>query len=358
MQESNLKPAFSVWKLNMGVAMFLIILSCLETTFLAYLSGESTGRCAALIAQANVLMYAVYFIGTQSRFNLGSLPVLAQVILKQIIMAAAYTCSLSWLWESVYPNAVRIPIPSLAFWLLMSYNWLLLTALGIIYYLVERNIAQAQYLAFESNLQKLKNEAELFKLRQQLHPHFLFNSLNSINALIGADPKQARTMLLKLSSFLRQTIRKEELKQVPLTAELEELDLYLDIEKVRFGDRLNIIKHLPEHIGDPQIPPFLLQPLVENAIKFGLYNTLHTVTININLKEDNHYFIFEISNPYDKSSAAPKGTGFGLDGISRRLYLLYARNDLLQIEKVAIAGEQDMELFVAKLFIPKEDLTH
>ncbi len=90
----------------------------------------------------------------------------------------------------------------------------------------------------KTDAEKLAKEAELFKLRQQLQPHFLFNSLNSINALIGSRPEEARKMVQQLSDFLRGTIKKEETQWVNLQEEIQYLQLYLDIEKVRFGNRL------------------------------------------------------------------------------------------------------------------------
>ena len=87
--------------------------------------------------------------------------------------------------------------------------------------------------------ERLTKEAELFKLRQQLQPHFLFNSLNSINALISVQPEQARKMIQQLSDFLRGTLKKEDQQWVNLSEELQYLQLYLDIEKVRFGHRLS-----------------------------------------------------------------------------------------------------------------------
>src|SRR5690606_9569496 len=122
--------------------------------------------------------------------------------------------------------------------------------------------------------EKLAKEAELFKLRQQLHPHFLFNSLNSINSLIGSRPAEARKMVQQLSDFLRGTLRKEESQLVSLKEELQYLGLYLDIEKLRFGSRLITEIETQEGADALFIPSLLLQPIVENAIKFGLYDTL------------------------------------------------------------------------------------
>jgi LytS/YehU family sensor histidine kinase len=181
-----------------------------------------------------------------------------------------------------------------------------------------------------STAEKLARDAELFKLRQQLQPHFLFNSLNSISALIGTRPEEARHMIQQLSDFLRGTIKKEETQLVTLNEELQHLQLYLDIEKVRFGHRLitNIINET--ETNECKIPSLLLQPIVENAIKFGLYDTIEIVSINIEIKKLNGQLIISVQNPFDpETSSTQKGAGFGLNSVQRRLYLLFARNDLV-----------------------------
>ncbi|MES2559344.1 MAG: histidine kinase [Bacteroidota bacterium] len=183
----------------------------------------------------------------------------------------------------------------------------------------------------KADAEKMVREAELSKLRQQLQPHFLFNSLNSISALAGSKPEQARKMIQQLSDFLRGTLKKDDQQLVPLSEELQHLDLYLEIEKVRFGHRLNTEIHCDESLNSLLLPSLLLQPIVENAIKFGLYDTTDNVLIEIHSRLEKNELIIEIKNPYDSTTAAPnKGTGFGLSSVQRRLYLLYARTDLLK----------------------------
>lgn len=176
----------------------------------------------------------------------------------------------------------------------------------------------------------LAREAELSKLRQQLQPHFLFNSLNSISALAGSRPEEARKMIQQLSDFLRGTLKKDDQQLVSLKEELHQLQLYLDIEKVRFGHRLGTEINHDKETEDMMLPPLLLQPIVENAIKFGLYDTIGIITISIAVRAENNYLQIEVKNPFDTVTALPmQGTGFGLKSIQRRLYLMYARNDLL-----------------------------
>jgi LytS/YehU family sensor histidine kinase len=183
----------------------------------------------------------------------------------------------------------------------------------------------------KTEAEKLTREAELFKLRKQLHPHFLFNSLNSISALTGSRPEEARRMVQQLADFLRGTLKNEEELQVTLEEELRLLQLYLDIEKVRFGHRLDTSIEKDETCLTAQIPQLLLQPIVENAIKFGLYDTTENVLIKLVAKREDHILSVSVQNPFDAStSSSQKGTGFGLSSIARRLHLLYGRNDLLE----------------------------
>jgi two-component system, LytTR family, sensor kinase len=204
------------------------------------------------------------------------------------------------------------------------------TLLSVIWY---SRIEEEESNQRKLDMEKQAREAELFKLRQQLQPHFLFNSLNSINALIGSQPAEARKMVLQLSDFLRGTIRKEANQWVTLHEELQHLQLYLDIEKVRFGHRLDAVIDLDDKAAQLKMPALLLQPIVENAIKFGLYDTTGKILIRLQAITDNNDLVIKTSNPFDPQTAtSQQGTGFGLQSVQRRLYLLFARNDLLQTE--------------------------
>ncbi len=199
----------------------------------------------------------------------------------------------------------------------------------------------------KTETERLSKEAELFKLRQQLQPHFLFNSLNSISALTASDPEKARHMIQQLSDFLRGTLRKNEQQWNTLEEELNYLRLYLDIEKVRFGHRLNTeIIYSDESLG-LKIPALLLQPVVENAIKFGLYDTTGEVLIRLEAFEEIGNLKIVVQNPFDPETSQPlKGTGFGLSSIQRRLFLLFARHDLMSTKK-------ENDLFTTMVLIPQ-----
>ncbi|MEO6611632.1 MAG: histidine kinase [Chitinophagaceae bacterium] len=211
-----------------------------------------------------------------------------------------------------------------------SISFLLLGCVTMISILWYNQQEQKEKEERKTDAEKLAKEAELFKLRQQLQPHFLFNSLNSINALIGSRPDEARKMVQQLSDFLRGTIKKEDTQWVSLHEELQYLQLYLDIEKVRFGNRLTTEIEIGEGIESLKLPALLLQPIVENAIKFGLYDTTGDTVIRLYASKEENNLVIRVLNPFDPETSAPRqGTGFGLKSVQRRLYLLFARTDLL-----------------------------
>jgi hypothetical protein len=225
-------------------------------------------------------------------------------------------------------------------WLMIS---IITIASWIWFYVREQREIEDRKISME----KLAREAELSSLRQQLQPHFLFNSLNSISALVGTNPEKARQMIQELSDFLRGTIRKDDQQLVQLEEEIKHLNLYLEIEKVRFGHRLKTQIMLEDSAKKMKLPLLLLQPLVENAIKFGLYDTIGEITISLKAKVSEGALHISIENPFDpETSQVRPGTGFGLTSIQRRLYLLYSRNDLL-------STRQNEAVFTTELKIPQ-----
>lgn len=211
------------------------------------------------------------------------------------------------------------------------------------YYVKDQQAKEARRMDTEN----MVREAELSKLRLQLQPHFLFNSLNSISALVGNRPEEARKMIQQLSDFLRGTLKKDDQQLVTLEEELSHLRLYLEIEKVRFGHRLNTVIESNDATPKMLLPSLLLQPIVENAIKFGLYDTIGDITIRLSNEVKGNLLTINIENPFDSETAKPKtGTGFGLNSIQRRLYLLYARNDLLAVN-------QNENIFTTTIKIPQ-----
>ncbi|WP_242689224.1 sensor histidine kinase [Pedobacter sp. SYSU D00535] len=246
-------------------------------------------------------------------------------------------------------NAVYLNIVEKTLVVRFCIGFLLISGMGLLSVLWYTQQDYKENQRRKADAERLAREAELYNLRQQLQPHFLFNSLNSISALIGRRPEEARTMIYQLSDFLRGTLRKEENEFVSLEEELRHLQLYLDIERVRFGHRLKTEISKEESCDALILPAMLLQPIVENAIKFGLYDTTGEVIITVTAACVQNYLVLTIKNPYDPHTARPKsGTGFGLSGIKRRLYLLFARTDLIET-----TGENNT--FTTTVKIPQND---
>ncbi|RPE12394.1 sensor histidine kinase [Chitinophaga lutea] len=245
---------------------------------------------------------------------------LVMFVLKLIYNDGEHTAYIQWLSDT-------LPIR-------FAMGWALIAGTGFISFFMYEIDEQREALARKETAEKLAREAELYKLRQQLQPHFLFNSLNSINALVSLRPEEARQMIQKLSDFLRGTLKKEDQLWIPLREELQYLQLYLDIEKVRFRHRLTTTVTQPDDADGLQIPPMLLQPVVENAIKFGLYDTTEAINITIEAKRERNVLTVAVSNPFDPQmhQQVQQGTGFGLNSIRRRLFLLFGRHDLLETQ--------------------------
>jgi two-component system, LytTR family, sensor kinase len=248
-----------------------------------------------------------------------------------VALDAACTFGSRWLLPLVIDNTVYLHFLLQSIAIRFFTNYLAIGWMALISMIWYSQQDQKENEKRKSEAEKLARDAELYNLRQQLQPHFLFNSLNSINALIGFKPDEARKMIHQLSDFLRGTLKKDDQQLVPLTEELAHLQLYLDIEKVRFGHRLQTEISCDERCGEAKLPAMLLQPIVENAIKFGLYDTTDSVTVSIRAEMEDTYLTLMVQNPYDPKTARPrKGTGFGLSGVQRRLYLLFARTDLIE----------------------------
>ncbi|MEP7128630.1 MAG: histidine kinase, partial [Chitinophagales bacterium] len=180
-----------------------------------------------------------------------------------------------------------------------AFGWLMILLIAILTWFWVYVSDRAENEKRKEDAAKLAREAELSNLRLQLQPHFLFNSLNSISALAGSRPDEARKMIQQLSDFLRGTIKKDDSTLLTLEEELHHLQLYLDIEKVRFGHRLNTVVESGEECTPLTLPSLLLQPIVENAIKFGLYDTIGEITITISAKKLNNDLMIEVKNPFD-----------------------------------------------------------
>lgn len=203
-----------------------------------------------------------------------------------------------------------------------------------------------QKLFRESELNTLVKEAELKSLKYQINPHFIFNSLNSISSLTLSKPEKAREMTIKLSSFLRSTLSKNEKQKSKLYEEITNAKLYLDIEKVRFADKFEFTEELEPECKDLEIPSMILQPLFENAIKHGVYESIDKVTIKLSCRPEKEYLKIIVENNFDPEAVPRKGEGIGIKNIQNRLKLIYNQDNLVTVDKLN-------GIFRVNIFIPR-----
>jgi len=212
--------------------------------------------------------------------------------------------------------------------------------IGVIYSLNYYHKYQEKKLK-ASQLEAHLAKSQLEVLKMQLHPHFLFNSLNAISALIRKDKEAAEKMLTQLSDILRMSLENSGLQEVPLKEELEFLNRYFEIQKIRFGDRLNIRLNINLDTYNALIPNLILQPLVENAIRHGISPRDKGGTIEIDSRFENEKLIMNISDDgvglkEDKDAVMKKG--FGLSSTKERLKHLYGKNHDFDIKNRESGG--------------------
>ena len=168
----------------------------------------------------------------------------------------------------------------------------------------------------------LARDAELKALHDQLSPHFLFNALNSISALTTTQPEKAREMTVLLAEFLRRTLGLSGKASIPLDEEIALVEAYLAVERIRFGDRLRVEASVEGGAGRCAVPPLLLQPLVENAVKHGVARRRAGGTIRLSARRREDVVEISVENPSEAAAPEP-GTGVGLGNVRKRLATLY-----------------------------------
>ncbi len=206
--------------------------------------------------------------------------------------------------------------------------------LSITYFFFYRKLKQKKIN--ELRLEERRVRAELSSLQFNINPHFLFNSISSISELIVIDPGSAKKMLQNISGLLRYTLRTSKNEFVKLEEEIIMIRKYLEIEKIRFGKRLEFQIDIPDSLSNMLIPPLLIQPLVENSIKHGLSNKLEGGLISISAYENIPGIVTLVvkDNGESKEGAEkPAGSGIGLSSVKERLKLVYGSGQNFKIEK-------------------------
>jgi signal transduction histidine kinase len=315
-----------------GIASYLgfwLLVALLLAT--AYASASpASGSEAVVVVVPLILFYGLvclsaWYVCRAAPMNVASV---ARIVVTQMF-ASAVTTSL-WLlaWEgwtqvlaSSYSEAVdnyRAQLP-----LVIASGVLLFWSAAMFHYLLIAFEKSRTAITHGLGLEVMAREAELKALRAQIDPHFLFNSLNSISALTTTDPKGAREMCILLAAFFRNCVRLGNEDRVSLEEELEMVQNYLDIEKVRCGSRLTTSIDVDDACDSCFVPPLILQPLIENAVRYGIHSRTDGGSVKLSASCDSEVLVLRIENPYDDDSRAGPGTGVGLVNVKSRIRALF-----------------------------------
>lgn len=264
--------------------------------------------------------YRVFFVYSTTSFITG---------MAWLFICLLWNSFLAWSSESSIAISRQMAI---SLWFLGSASYLLVL-LANDALLAFRQVHIAKQC--EQELVLLAREAELQMLRTQINPHFLFNSLNSISALTAISPDVARKMAISLAGSFRYSLALSDKKFVSLADEVQLCRYFLEIEKIRFGEKLQVEFVVEENVQAALLPPMLLQPLFENAIKHGIRNLLDGGTITCHIRANEGWLHIAMSNPVDTELKAntESGSGTGLKNIYSRLVRHYGKKYRFDLSK-------------------------
>lgn len=326
--------------------ILLLALSLLPIVYLNFLHFSVKSMVVDVLVQFGTLLIFLFIITVIQRYfhtnKVFGLPnVSSTVLFSGVSVVLIYGITRSLSTETAYSLFVYHTILVRGILILLSF--FLITA--VLWIDQERaHVARIQSFAIDKERESIK--IELNSLQQKFKPHFLFNSLNSISALTVVDPKKAREMIQLLSDFMRRAVQEDDQELIPLSEEIDHLKRYIAIEQIRFGDRLVVSLNIAEGIEHQQVPALILQPIIENAIKYGLYGSLDQVEITISIQLINEKIDVLVSNPFDEDAQrASAGTGYGLNSIRKKIFLIYGQQQ--QLETTASNGQ-----FTTHLTIP------
>jgi two-component system LytT family sensor kinase len=244
------------------------------------------------------------------------------------IMVALFSKPLDFSFMFGKMLSVRFAIDALVYWTGIGVTW----AARVSQAAREREQAAAR-------LEATLVEARLGALRDQLNPHFLFNTLNAISTLALRDDRYAVVgSISALSDLLRRSLDTRQVQEVPLAEELELAGRFLEIQQIRFGDRLTIVREIPADLMEVPVPVMILQPLLENAFQHGVSAVTGPVTVGISARRDGHLLILEVSDTGSGLRMTPQPDGIGLRNTRERLRHLYGDRGTLQLEEAAGGG--------------------
>ncbi|HEY3053646.1 MAG TPA: histidine kinase [Thermoanaerobaculia bacterium] len=260
------------------------------------------------------------FIGLASRYLCRAMPLRSSSVTGMVTTHGGSAAAASGVWVLAWnASAAALDQPAPAFAPLFILGVLLYVEIVIVHYLFLEVEASREAEAAALRYQVLAREAELRAFKAQVDPHFLFNSLNAVASLCGSRPADAREMAQRLAEFFRLMLRVGTLERITLGEEIDLVSRYLAIEKVRFGERLTTHINVDDAAARCMVPPLLLQPLVENAVRHGIASVVEGGTIDIAANLHEGTLRISIGNPADPDRADLRGEGIGLQNAAGRL---------------------------------------
>ncbi|MEO7264376.1 MAG: histidine kinase [Ferruginibacter sp.] len=319
------------WSLNIAVSVFFV------TTF---------GKPSKLYFISLFITCLLGLLITHiMRMNIRSFKVLQKPVRKQIFYFIGLTIGFAILFGIIAEAAdyligynperlQKFTKPERLF--LSSFNAMWLILLWNMIYYIYHYVQQTRTQELDTlRLEAMVKSLELKTIKSHINPHFIFNALNSIRALVDENPERARTDITELSNILRSSMQAEKMETVPLQQELDIVKDYLALEQMRFEERLRIQMDIDEDTLNQPIPPMMLQTLVENAIKHGISKSIDGGMIKIISDfKDNHHELTVINSGKLNGYVNGNGDGFGIKSTQDRLNLLYQGKALFEIREV------------------------
>jgi hypothetical protein len=201
--------------------------------------------------------------------------------------------------------------------------WIVFTIWSVIYFAFHFFEKSRNEEIRNLKLEAMRTEVELNNLKAQLNPHFMFNSMNSIRALVDEDPVLAKQSITKLSNILRNTLIMGRKKFVTLEEELSMVEDYLNLEKIRYEERLHFVKEIDPDVMRLLIPPLIIQTLSENAVKHGISRLQNGGEVKIRIFKNDHELDIRVENTGSLQNPSKSSTGIGISNTKQRLELLY-----------------------------------
>lgn len=330
--------------MGIGIARLLVV------------AGLTTMSYALLLSLPLVLLGG--FLASSAYFVCRSLPIAHRRMVTAVLVfgSASLISGLIWLgichgWNKVLMflmedgTALQITPHLSVLFFLAGFALYLLALLAFDLYIAFANMREAERREAASRL--LARDAELQVLRSQIDPHFLFNSLNSISALTAIDPAGARSMTIALADFFRQTLSVAEKEKISLNDELRLCENFLAVEKIRFGKKLGSTFNISPDAGQAMIPPMILQPLLENAIKHGIRNLPRGGVITVTVFRRDQWLHISVQNPVGSVGSNSTGNGLGLHNLRQRFAAIYA-------EQARVTWQQTENEFLLEMALPYE----